>query len=229
MLCHLMKLMNRIHDMGGREDQRSISLPLNPEKEQMLLGDHWTTKTLAITLAMGFLKVWNLDSMRYCRETLPPQQYMSSSYYKRWLLALEKMIESFEMLSPINIRKFSKNAPAPENVFSLLKKGNSTLRERKEPPAFAVGEEILVKENYDNVFVTGGHMRLPGYIMGKRGKIIMYHKAHVFPDSNAHFKGESPEHLYGVEFVADDLWGASYPNKLDTVSLDLWEPYMEKI
>ena len=54
------------------------------------------------------------------------------------------------------------------------------------------------------------------------------HNAHVFPDTNAHFKGESPEHLYSIEFSSEELWGLTCENKHDSVTLDLWEPYLEK-
>ena len=34
----------------------------------------------------------------------------------------------------------------------------------------------------------------------------LQHGGHVLPDSNAHFDGEAPEHLYTVSFAAGDLW-----------------------
>ena len=57
---------------------------------------------------------------------------------------------------------------------------------------------------------------------------MIHHNAHVFPDSNAHFKGEAPEHLYSIEFSSEELWGLKCENKNDSVILDLWEPYLEK-
>ena len=55
---------------------------------------------------------------------------------------------------------------------------------------------------------------------------MLHHGAHVFPDSNAHFSGESPQHLYTVSFAAGDLWQhAESPH--DEVRLDLWEDYLE--
>ena len=65
--------------------------------------------------------------------------------------------------------------------------------------------------------------------MGKKGRIVSHHNAHVFPDSNAHFKGEAPEHLYSIEFSSEELWGLTCENKHDSVTLDLWEPYLEKV
>jgi nitrile hydratase len=50
---------------------------------------------------------------------------------------------------------------------------------------------------------------------------------HVFPDSNAHGGGEDPHWLYGVVFEASELWGPE-GRPGDSVSLDLWEPYLER-
>jgi nitrile hydratase len=48
----------------------------------------------------------------------------------------------------------------------------------------------------------------------------------VYPDSNAHFLGEQPQHLYSVRFEARELWGVNAGVR-DGVCLDLWEAYLE--
>ncbi len=53
------------------------------------------------------------------------------------------------------------------------------------------------------------------------------HGAHVFPDVHARGGGEDPRHLYTVRFAARELWGPDAPEH-DRVSLDLWEPYLER-
>ena len=78
--------MSKVHDMGGREEKRPIPFISCVDKSEELSPTHWTSRTLAITLAMGFLRVWNLDSSRFFRESLPKSEYLSSSYYKRWFL-----------------------------------------------------------------------------------------------------------------------------------------------
>ena len=50
------------------------------------------------------------------------------------------------------------------------------------------------------------------------------HGTHVFPDSNAKGLGEDPHWLYAVSFSARELWGH---DTADSVTLDLWEPYLE--
>ncbi len=72
-----------------------------------------------------------------------------------------------------------------------------------------------------------GHTRLPRYARGRTGVIERLHGAHVFPDSNAHGRGEDPRPLYTVRFTAQELWGEAADPR-DGVRLDLWEPYLER-
>jgi nitrile hydratase len=51
------------------------------------------------------------------------------------------------------------------------------------------------------------------------------HGSNVFPDSNARFRGESPQQLYTVRFQARALWGEA-ANPRDAVCIDLWEDYL---
>jgi nitrile hydratase len=89
------------------------------------------------------------------------------------------------------------------------------------PPRFAVGELVRAKK-----INPAGHTRLPRYARGNAGVIDRIHGAHVFPDSNAHFRGENPQHLYSVRFSARELWGDAAAAR-DAVYIDLWEDYLE--
>ncbi len=53
-----------------------------------------------------------------------------------------------------------------------------------------------------------GHTRLPAYARGRRGTVVTWHHGWVFPDTNAHGRGENPQHLYTVAFEGTELWGA---------------------
>jgi nitrile hydratase subunit beta len=67
---------------------------------------------------------------------------------------------------------------------------------------------------------------LPRYARGKSGVIVRDHGAFVFPDSNAHFQGEKPQHLYSVRFAARELWGTQAPPR-DSVYVDMWDDYLD--
>jgi len=82
---------------------------------------------------------------------------------------------------------------------------------------FKVGQQMRVR-NINPV----GHTRLPRYARGKFGTINRDHGVFVFPDTNAHFLGENPEHVYSVRFAARELWGTQAAEK-DCVYVDLWD------
>src|SRR5205085_10245523 len=88
-------------------------------------------------------------------------------------------------------------------------------------PRFAVGERVRARK-----INPTGHTRLPRYARGNPGVVDRIHGAHVFPDTNAHFRGENPRPLYSVRFSARELWGEGAAAR-DAVYIDLWEDYLE--
>lgn len=52
------------------------------------------------------------------------------------------------------------------------------------------------------------------------------HGVFLFPDTNALFLGEKPQHVYSVCFAARELWGGQASPR-DSVYLDLWDDYLE--
>ncbi len=71
-----------------------------------------------------------------------------------------------------------------------------------------------------------GHTRLPRYARGKLGTVERDHGVFVFPDTNAHFLGEKPQHLYSVRFAARELWGGAAAPR-DAVHVNLWDDHLE--
>ena len=71
------------------------------------------------------------------------------------------------------------------------------------------------------------YLRMSYYEKWLRSLSERLHGAHVFPDSNAHGRGEDPRPLYTVRFTAQELWGEAADPR-DGVRLDLWEPYLER-
>jgi nitrile hydratase len=67
---------------------------------------------------------------------------------------------------------------------------------------------------------------LPAYARNRRGRIVAWHVGWVFPDTNAHGRGETPQHLYTVAFEGAELWGDRAERGV-VVHLDLFEPYLE--
>jgi nitrile hydratase len=63
-------------------------------------------------------------------------------------------------------------------------------------------------------------------VRGKSGIIERAHGIFVYPDTNAHFRGENPQPLYSVRFEARELWGEGAA-AADAVYVDLWEDYLD--
>lgn len=214
--------MNGPHDMGGMQCYG----PVNPEKNEPLFHGEWEKKAMALTVAMGFTGMWNIDASRFQRESLPPVKYLSFTYYQIWLAALENLMLQRGMVTREELEagkaivpavKTNKEVPDRDAVAAGLLKGGPTDRQVETKPAFAVGDQVIT-----DMMNPNGHTRLPRYARGKRGTILHINGAHVFPDSNAKGEGENPQWLYTVEFSADELFGAGRHK----VTVDCWEPYL---
>ena len=226
--------MTRAHDMGGRPCAGRIA---HPEPNRPVFKKEWHGRALAVTLAAGALGKWNLDASRHARESLPPDEYLSFSYYERWLAALADLLVRHGLATGEELSDPESCAAAPSlvpraltpgEVFPVLQRGSGTQRNTDAVPRFRVGEDVRARHPAANALVSGGHTRLPAYAQGRLGTVRRIHGAHVLPDSNAHFLGEAPEPLYSVRFPANEL----FPNEGsarsgDEVFLDLWESYLE--
>ena len=220
--------MSKAHDMGGRLDPRRIDITSSNIKFKA----DWEKDVFAITLALGFSSLWNLDRSRYARESLDPQDYLQFCYFEKWLAGLINLLGENGIIkdgkeSGSNFKKSSFRVLEAKNVKKLLHMGGPTKRDSTTEKKFNLGESVSVRTNNSNTKVEEGHTRLPDYVKGRTGKVIAYHGSHVLPDTNAHFLGENPEALYSVEFKSQDLWDKC-EHVEDTVVVDLWESYLEK-
>jgi nitrile hydratase len=216
--------VNGVHDMGG---QHGFG-PTVPEPEGSPFHADWEARVHALVIASPTRG--NIDAGRHQREKIPGPTYLAMSYYERWFDALLQMLLADGVVSPAELTSgqadptAAKASPrlAAGDVTPTLSYPGSYRREDAAAPGFAVGDRVRAR-NLNPV----GHTRLPRYARGRTGVIAQHHGAHVFPDSHAHGGGEDAQHLYTVRFTARELWGPDAPAK-DSVSLDLWEPYLER-
>ena len=215
--------MNGVHDMGGMQNFG----PVVPEAGEPCFHAAWERRAFALTLAMGGARLWNLDQTRAARESLPPAQYLASSYYQIWLdglikLMLERGLITREELAegrmhepPVQIP----NVVTADKVAAALARGSPTERPLAGAARFRVGDAVRTK-----ALNTPTHTRLPRYCRDKRGTVTMTHGAHVFADANARGQSE-PQWLYTVRFEGSELWGSD--TSAAAVHVDCWEPYLE--
>ena len=217
--------MNGAQDMGGVHGFG----PVRPEPNEPWFHAPWERRAFAITLAMGASGEWNLDMSRHARENRSPADYLSKSYYEIWLAGLEKLLAERGLVTPEEIAagralvppKPIKRKLAAADVPAVLARGAPTERPAERPARFAVGDLVRAKQMNPTT-----HTRLPRYVRGHVGTIVMEHGCHVFPDSHAHGKGEAPQWLYTVRFAGTELWGADADPTL-SVTVDAWESYLE--
>ena len=173
---------------------------------------------MALVVAMGPTGMSNIDMNRAARETLP--NYRDLSYYEIWLAALEKLALQKGVLG--DTPPTPKQVLRAEAVSATIKKGSPASRPASRPARFSVSDRVRTA-----AVQPDHHTRLPAYARGKVGVIEQVHGVHVFPDTNAHELGESPQWLYTVTFDALDLWDESVRSQHSVISVDAFEPYLE--
>lgn len=104
----------------------------------------------------------------------------------------------------------------------IVRTGASARVAEDVAPRFKVGD--LVRARTMNPTT---HTRLPRYVRGKTGTVVIDHGVFVTPDTVAHGKGEHPQHVYSIAFGGDELWGGDASPK-DKVYVDLWDDYLER-
>jgi hypothetical protein len=80
--------MNGIHDMGGMQDMG----PLEHEPNEPVFHAPWEGRSLALNLAAGAWRRWNIDAGRHQIELIPPADYLRMSYYQKWTQRLEELL-----------------------------------------------------------------------------------------------------------------------------------------
>ena len=218
--------MNWIHDMGGMQDMG----PIRHEEKEPVFHEAWEGRVYAINRALGPWGKWNIDASRHGIELLPPADYLRMSYYEKWLVRTIALLVQQKMLTAEEIesghpapgsQKLTPRLTATSAAATAIQRENFMRPDTKVQARFRLGQHVRTL----NINPTG-HTRLPRYARGRRGTIVRHHGIFVFPDSNAHFLGEQPQHLYSVQFSAQELWGRSASPR-DSVHLDLWDSYLE--
>jgi len=216
--------MNGAQDLGGMQSFG----PVLQEANEPLFHAPWERRVLALTLAMGATGKWNIDTSRAARESLPPAQYLSSSYYEIWFAGLRKLLIDHQLASAAEIdagRSMQPPGALPRvlqaaDVKATLARGAPTERPASRAPRFANGDFVRTRQ-----MNPATHTRLPRYCRDKRGQIVAARGMHVFPDTNALRQGEQPQWLYTVRFDARELWGED--TTAASVCADCWESYLE--
>lgn len=217
--------MNGIHDMGGMQDMG----PIQAEKNEPVFHAEWEGRVFALRRAMAAWRKWNIDVARHAVELVPPAEYLRLSYYERQFVAFLEMLAKSALVTRTELEsgKPAEGSPkvtpalTPEKAAVLVTKGVPASRDVPVTPRFRAGDRVRARNMH-----PVGHTRLPRYARAKLGVIDRDHGVFVFPDTNAHFLGEKPQHVYSVRFAARELWGQQASPR-DSVYIDMWDDYLE--
>ena len=219
--------MNGVHDMGGM----MAFGPVEPEADEAPFHAEWEGRVFGLALAAGATGAWNLDMARHARESLPPAEYLSSTYYEIWLSGLERLVVKYGLLSeaelaagiPLESAMPLRRVLTAEMVPKIALGGGGMLTSRPIDTAarFSIGDAVITRNLHPK-----GHTRLPVYTRGKRGVIDLVHGVHVFADAHAAGLGEAPQWLYTVRFSGTEIWGEDADPTLST-SIEAWESYLD--
>lgn len=218
--------MDGIHDLGGRHGFGKIDVDEGDEQ----FHEPYEARIRSIAYAITPAPDWSKDWFRHCRELISPEDYLSRPYFDQWAQAYCAMLvnsgwatvqecASGKMEKPVNGLPPPKTA---EQARAAVLKAVRFDGEISDKPAWKVTDEVRTISS-----VTTGHTRLPVYARDRIGRIIDHHGAHIFPDAMA-VKEKRFEHLYTVEFDMNQLW-PEVEDSNDTLTLDLWESYLERV
>ncbi|MGW4472715.1 nitrile hydratase subunit beta [Nonomuraea sp. NPDC004354] len=216
-----------IHDMGGTEGWGRAPVPAPDEP---VFAEPWQARAFALALLSMRLSGTNLDAFRHAMNRLDRPDYLDDGYYGRWLHGAENLLLDSSIIAPGTVEARAANLsggtaeePGPPEPTrpDYAPTAAGSLREVSSAPRFAVGAAVRAR-----TFDPPGHTRLPRYVMGHTGTVVIVQPAQVLPDTNAHFQGENPQWVYTVRFTSAELFGAdAEPSALN---VDLYEDYLEE-
>ena len=223
--------MNGIHDMGGLHGFGKVDV----EENEPVFHARWEGRVYAMTQVIDTTGIWNLDEHRHEIELMPAEDYITDTYYGRWLFAMESILARKNILhrGEVDLRITERQHDQPETLPGDDNRNWPLPEEQKirwgawrhevdVEPKFKAGDRVRTRNHQPK-----GHTRLAAFVRGKTGVISKVNaQAWVYPDTRAHNAGENLQPVYNVAFEAAELWGeASEPNV--TVRVDLSEDYLE--
>ena len=217
--------MDGVHDMGGMHGFGPIV------RDEQSYHEEWEVRVHGISNALAVP-----GGGRFSLESLDPALYLGSSYYKRWLHARINTLLQNGIITEdefaVAVEKFAANpgAPLPADDAAAYEKAldrdeSSTESDSGEAgvPRFALGDLVIAKTIH-----PGGHTRLPRYVRGRRGTVILCYRDQGFQDEEPIDGRGGLQPMYAVRFDGAELWG-DQAEANSSVVLDMWESYLEEV
>ncbi|MDI2032307.1 nitrile hydratase subunit beta [Saccharopolyspora sp. TS4A08] len=81
--------MSRVNDVGGQQGFGAVDPDVD---EAPVFHADWEARVFALQRVLLARGAYNLDEFRDAVERMPPQDYLTSSYYERWLAGIETLL-----------------------------------------------------------------------------------------------------------------------------------------
>ncbi|KRC54717.1 MULTISPECIES: nitrile hydratase subunit beta [unclassified Nocardioides] len=227
--------MNGVFDLGGTDGFGAVG----PTPSEPVFHEEWERIVFGLQLGCFAGGWFNIDSFRHGIELMDPVHYLTSSYYEHWLATFERhgvakghidadeldrrtqeYLDDPEKSLPVH----EPNPALIEFVDAVVAGGSPATRPTDEPKRFEVGDVVRMRS-----FAPHGHTRLARYVRGKAGTVVAYRGSFVYPDHSGNELGESPQHLYTVQFDGAELWGELHAESNTSSTFDAWDPYIDAI
>ncbi len=222
--------IKRPQDIGGK-----LGLgPVLADPDEPVFHEEWERRVFGLSFCSWLNSDVTLDRFRQFQAALPPDRYIGSSYYERWLHAVEQVMLDNGVLSEAELESLEagpKPAPSPlleaselaPTALALIENGEKRFVGADEDPVFAVAQIVRALDIPLRVYD-----RLPGYLRERRGVIDEHIGSFGNPEELAAGSGDAPgAHLYRVRFRASELWGADAESPDDELCADLFQHYLE--
>jgi len=222
--------MNGIHDMGGMHGFGPIEL----EENEPVFHELWEGRVRAMRSTLP--GVSSPYGGRFLIESIPPDLYLKSSYFERWLLAFEDallrkgVVTAEELDEKTRFYRENHKAEVPREgdpklakstVETLYTSGATIERDGSGiVPRFGVGDSVKV----GNINING-HTRLPRYVRGKVGTVAKVYNTQDIQDHVPESE-QGPQPVYSVKFDSHELWGDEAESN-HVLYMDMWESYLE--
>jgi len=224
--------MNGVHDLGGTDGVG----PVVPDKdgEPVFFAD-WERAALLMFPAGAKAGLFQLDQFRYGIEQMAASEYLTTPYYEHWAHTVSHHAQRNGLFDEDELNERAQyylehpDAKLPDRkdpeliefLDTVFKTGASCRLPSDAPAHFSVGDRVVVASDSPT-----GHTRRAGYVRGRVGTITLAHGTFVYPDGVANGAEETAEHVYTVQFTAQELWGEAIGDPNVTVCFDVWEPYI---